>query len=407
MKKEIIIAFSWYGIGGAQRRAVTIANGLENKGYSVSILAVMGADGTIKEENYFGLDPRIKIVDIPKYYNDNSNQVTVRESDKFIEKKIHFLKQAQNLLNIVGIKSDYLRYRIASLRKCKEVRSFLISHPNSIVLNFGFGIFDRIYFGSAGLKQKIIYTETNASNKYAEDRFCEFTKKAIKKCDAFVFQTKEQAKDHNLLNNKNSYVIHNPIKQNLPELYKGERRKAIVNFCRLSRQKNLLLLIEAFNEIKDKIVDYNVEIYVDTANVNDLSYYEEILQYIKSNDLQERVRLLPPSSEVHSIINDCSMFVSTSDYEGISNSMIEAMAIGLPCICTDCDGGGASEIINNGVNGILIPKKDKEALKNAMLKMINDDELRNRCSENAVKIKDLLSVDSIVAEWIKVVERAI
>lgn len=407
MKKEIIIAFSWYGIGGAQRRAVTIANGLINYGYEVSVIAVMGPDGTIKDENYFGLDSRIKIVDIPKYYKDNVRQPAVQKADKFIEKRIYLLKLTQNLLNAVGIKPDYLSYRITTLRKCKEARSFFISHPNSIVLNFGFGIFDRIYLGSIGLKQKIIYAETNAFNKYVLDRFCEFTKKAIKKCDAFVFQTKEQAKEHNLLNNKNSYVIHNPIKQNLPETYKGERRKAIVNFCRLSRQKNLLLLIEAFNEIKDKIIDYNVEIYVDTANVNDLSYYEEILQYIKSNDLEERVRLLPPSSEIHSIINDCAMFVSTSDYEGISNSMIEAMAIGLPCICTDCDGGGAREIIEDSVNGILIPKKDKEALKKAMLKMINDAELRNRCSENAVKIKDSLSVDGIVDEWIKVIESVI
>ena len=87
--------------------------------------------------------------------------------------------------------------------------------------------------------------------------------------------------------------------------------------------------------------------------------------------------------------------------------MIEAMAIGLPYICTDCDGGGAREIIEDNVNGILIPKKDKEALKKAMLKMINDAELRNRCSENAVKIKDSLSVDSIVDEWIKVIESVI
>ena len=307
MKKNIIITFSYYGIGGAQRRAVTIANELIERGYGVTIVAVKGADGTIHDKYYYCQSSAIEIIDLLKFYEINKDQTFVIEADRLIDKRISYVKFLQNISNFFGKKSDLLNYWISSLRKSKMFRAFLISHPCSAILNFGFGTVDPIYFGSLGLKKNIIYAETNASNKYSVLKYCDLTRQTIKKCDAFVFQTKEQAKEHNLLNNKNSYVIHNPIKQNLPEPYKGERRKAIVNFCRLSRQKNLLLLIEAFNEIKDKIIDYNVEIYVDTANVNDLSYYEEILQYIKSNDLEERVRLLPPSSEIHSIINDCAM----------------------------------------------------------------------------------------------------
>ena len=99
-----------------------------------------------------------------------------------------------------------------------------------------------------------------------------------------------------------------------------------------------------------------------------------------------------------------AMFVSSSDYEGISNSMIEAMAIGLPCVCTDCGGGGAKEMITDGENGLLVPVGDANALKNAMARMITEDGLAEKCSKNAAKIRETNSVEKIYEQWLEVIK---
>jgi len=97
------------------------------------------------------------------------------------------------------------------------------------------------------------------------------------------------------------------------------------------------------------------------------------------------------------------MFVSTSDYEGLSNSMIEAMAIGMPCVCTDCAGGGAKMMIQDHENGILVPVGDKQAVYDGMVEIINDNELEKKLSINASDVKNQLCVERIVSQWEKMI----
>jgi len=98
------------------------------------------------------------------------------------------------------------------------------------------------------------------------------------------------------------------------------------------------------------------------------------------------------------------MFVSSSDCEGLSNSMIEAMAIGMPCVCTDCLGGGAREVIQHEVNGLLVPMKDVDALYQGIKRLIDEPDLAKRCSENAARIRNEMSVTKIADRWLEVIE---
>jgi glycosyltransferase involved in cell wall biosynthesis len=281
----------------------------------------------------------------------------------------------------------------------------MISHRGAIIINFGLNIYDISYFSSKDLNCKIIYAETNASDKYRSERFFDLIQKKIKKSDSLVFQTVEERKDHNSDKNKNAYVIHNPIKPDLPQPYNGTRNKTIVNFCRLSRQKNLILLMQAFEKLHTEFPDYILELYADTSDPHNTEYKNELMSYISSNNLESCVFLLPPSSDIHNIILKSAMFVSSSDYEGISNSMIEAMAIGLPCVCTDCLGGGAREMITDGESGLLVPMNDADALAKAMCRMVEDEALSAKCSENAAKVRKTHKVESIAAQWLEVIEK--
>ena len=66
------------------------------------------------------------------------------------------------------------------------------------------------------------------------------------------------------------------------------------------------------------------------------------------------------------------MFVSSSDFEGISNSMLEALGMGLPVVVTDCPVGGARMVIKSGENGILVPVGDTQAMYEAMRSVLKD-----------------------------------
>lgn len=405
MARELIITFSYYGIGGAQRRAISLANYFAEKGYKVYILAVLGTDSTITSEDYYGINKRLNVVLVPDYYEKHKNNKNVICYEKKSKKQIAFLKKLQILFKNNKSILSKINFHINGLRKSNKLKSFMISHPNATVINFGFNIYDMMYFSTKGLNCKIIYAETNASNKYISEQYYNAIKQVIKKADTLIFQTVEEKAEHGLEKSKKAFVIHNPVKSGLPLPYEGIRNKTIVNFCRLSRQKNLLLLIQAFEKLHIEFPDYKLEIYADTADPNNTIYKNELISYISEKKLDNSVFILPPSSDIHKIILKSSMFVSSSDYEGISNSMIEAMAIGLPCICTDCDGGGAKEMITNGENGLLVPIRDVDTLKNAMVRMITEIGLAEKCSKNASKIRETHSIEKISQKWLDVINK--
>src|SRR5699024_7366265 len=87
---------------------------------------------------------------------------------------------------------------------------------------------------------------------------------------------------------------------------------------------------------------------------------EELESLIRRLNLINRVYLPGSTQDVLEKIKDASVFAFSSNFEGMPNALIEAMALGLPVISTDCPSGGPRELINHGVNGLLTPVKDKE-----------------------------------------------
>ena len=128
-------------------------------------------------------------------------------------------------------------------------------------------------------------------------------------------------------------------------MYIGERTKRIVAVGRLEAQKNYPLLIKAFYLISNEFKDYIVEIYGEGQERSELS------KLINELNLNNRVLLMGRHSDVHERIKDASLYVLSSDYEGMPNALMEAMALGLPCIATNCSGGGPKTLITNEVNG--------------------------------------------------------
>ena len=108
------------------------------------------------------------------------------------------------------------------------------------------------------------------------------------------------------------------------------------------------------------------------------------------------------AEDIHQKMLDAMLYVSSSDYEGISNSMLEALGMGVPTIATDCPVGGARMVIQNGVNGLLVPVKDANALYNAMKRIIEDKNFMEMISKEATKILKKYPLEKISQKWIEV-----
>lgn len=212
-------------------------------------------------------------------------------------------------------------------------------------------------------------------------------------CDRVVFQTQGAMNFFPKSIAKKGIIISNPVKEGLPDVWTGPRKPVIVTFCKLVPQKNLSLLLNAFASIADEFPEHRLVIYGD-GELRESLETEAVRLHISS-----RTDFLPHAQNVHELINDCAMFVSSSDYEGQSNSMLEAMAMGLPCVCTDCPSGGASAVIKHGTNGLLVPVGNAEKLAQAMRYMLTHPDDARQMGQNASLIREQRHPSQIAEEW--------
>ena len=102
---------------------------------------------------------------------------------------------------------------------------------------------------------------------------------------------------------------------------------------------------------------------------------------------------------------DSEVFVLTSDYEGIPNTIIEAMSVGMPVVSTDCDPGGARLLIENGVNGFIVPKNKPQAIAEKIIEIFSSQELRKKFSTEAAKITECFTEEKIAKQWLDYIHK--
>ncbi len=350
--KEIVLVTFYIGNGGAERVFSELANYWVNNGIEVTIVQTRTFLGNIE----YKINKRIQIENI------EFSKGCFRRSKQIID-FVRLMRKKQNSV-IIG---------------------FL---PQTVLLT---GI------ASLFLKNMLILSERNDPKRSPGKKLLRTGRDILFELgDKFVFQTNEAKEHFSKRIQRKSYVIPNPINPNLPEPFQGVRNKTVIAAARLEKQKNLPMLINAFSLFHESHPDYSLEIYGRGP------LESELHELISDKGIQNNARLMGFSDDIYSKMRDCAMYVSSSDYEGISNSMIEALGLGLPTICTDCPCGGARETITDGVNGILVPVGDAQALYEAMCRIVDDPEFAEKLSQNAIKIRDELSVDKIANQWLEI-----
>ena len=115
--------------------------------------------------------------------------------------------------------------------------------------------------------------------------------------------------------------------------------------------------------------------------------------------LAEAVLFPGRSDTIYEQIYESRIFVLPSKVEGMPNALIEAMTLGLAVVSTDCPCGGPRMLIQNGVNGLLVPVDDKEAMTNAILKILDNAELEESMGREAHKLLDEVHPDKVNKIW--------
>lgn len=210
-----------------------------------------------------------------------------------------------------------------------------------------------------------------------------------------VVQTENIKKYYNRKIQKRTTVIYNPVSNKVFEVLNLPKINRIVSVGRLYSQKNQKMMIDAFYKIKDKYPDYKLVIYGEGP------LREELEEYIKKLSLSGRILLPGRNEEVINELKRSVLFCLSSDYEGMSNALIEAQCVGLPIITTRVS--GAEELFVNNKNGIIIDTGDVDGLAEAMNILLEDPEKMNSFSLENTKRASLFKIDRIVDQWLELI----
>ena len=278
-----------------------------------------------------------------------------------------------------------------------------------------------------------------------------------------VFQTTQQRAFFKPYLQENSAVILNPIAPKYMEA--GQRlaeaaaagggavpkEKAVVQSARLVDFKNQPMLLDAFFMVHEKHPDYVLRIYGPDAPDGTRQVLE---RKIAEHGAEGYIFLMGGSDKLEEELPKGEIYAFSSDWEGLPNALLEAMALGMPCVATDCPCGGPAEVIRSAImsgdvpetaytyadtydnysgrgdksnaaaravqsgwpsgnrelpeeNGILVPIRNPEAMAQAICRLIEDEELRERLGENAGRIRERAGAHAVFLKWQRFLEQII
>lgn len=378
--------------GGAERVASLLLNEFNRNGYDCEFLLTSSkTEDTINRD----LNHDIQITSV--YGNKNG---LVFKALEFISSLL--CKPFELLNHAVPSVFAYLSFFSQYHLEIKRLREKLKKEPETKVISFLQPSVPITLIATKRLPNRVVISERGDPKRLLKKRYgYNFIKKYYQRADAVVYQTNDAMAAYPDNISAKGTVIFNPINDKLPEPYFGEREKHVTTFCRVSRQKNLPMLVQAFANFHKEFSDYRLKIIGEPQNDDDRASLNETKSLADKLGVTEYIDFMPFSSQVHDLIIRDAMYVNSSDYEGMSNAMLEAMAIGMPVVCTDCPIGGANAVIENGINGMLAKVGDPKDFADAIIKVLSDKKLAESLSLNAAKIRDELSLENISKKWME------
>lgn len=357
MTRKIVFHLNCLEQGGAERVVTNLANQFAAAGYEVIIATEWYG------ENEFQTDERVRRV-----------HVGLRDGDEKKHRLIQF----------------YLRV--------KYLKKFLKREKPDILIPFARKALYRGLMAAYFTRIPVLISiRTDPAGHYEERSDKIQIPFLFPRADGCVFQTEGARNFFAPRLQENSRIILNPINPKyigVPE--PAVRTKTVVQSGRLVDFKNQPMLIRAFVEVHKKHPDYDLKIYGGDSFDGTKEILEKI---IEENQAESYIKLMGASDSLEKELADAALFAFTSDWEGLPNALMEAMALGLPIVATDCPCGGPRTIMTHEKDGLLIPIKDQKALEDAVNRLIEDPALAARLGREARKIAERANGQAVYEQW--------
>lgn len=341
--------------GGAEKVMAMLANHLVEKGWDVDLVLLLGNE---VDKIHHQLNKVINIVDlsIPK-------------------KKSYFKNQYKWLRNI---------------------RRWVNENRPDIIISFFGRINALVLTSTIGMGVPVIVSERNDPRHDNRGRFMLYYCNIIyRRAKAVIYQTKYEQSCFSSVHLNKSYIIPNPIK--LVDINNAKiDENLIINVGRLQKHKNHEMLINAVKLVKERVPDVKCQIYGEGV------MYDYLQGLINDGNLQDSITLEGKKSNILDYVSSGYIFVTTSNHEGLSNALMEAMMLGKICISTDYE--GADDLIDNGKNGIIVPRDDVKRLSEVLIDIFTDTTGKySVLGENARKKMMKYESSEIMSKWDKLI----
>lgn len=349
-KKTLLFYISTIKSGGAARVMVNLANEFVNAGYSIILVT------NFPSETDYMLDERVI----------RENIENAESHEKTIKKNIY---------------------------RCIKLRQFVKSYRPWLAMSFMAENNFRLIISTIGLRiRTVISVRSDPRYEYSTVFRKLLAHVLFRFASGIVFQTKQAQQMFPRAIIQKSTIITNEV-ASIFYSTKHVKDDYYVAVGRLVPPKNYELMIKAFARFTHEFPTASLRIYGEGEERSQLERLIESLNAVDS------IKLMGQVEDVASVLSHASAFILSSNIEGMPNALLEAQAMGLPCISTDCPSGGPAEVIDNGNNGILIPPNDEDALVIALRRITVDTDFAKKLGECAQKSAIKYNPISIFAKW--------
>jgi glycosyltransferase involved in cell wall biosynthesis len=360
MGNNLLIITGNMGSGGLERVTANVANEYAKMGWNVKILSLLDP----KQKVFVSLHNNVELSFFDGFYK---KRFPTKLGKIFLTKKwISFIKKEIGLFkpdNVLCMTLKICALTCIACKRKKDVRIVMreISDPKSK---------DRSQF---------------------ENMLCF---RICKRVDHIIFQTNwEKSCYPKYLRDKGS-VVPNPAEVKTVAVSPLNKIVTMGRLC--ISQKSQDVLLDAFSIFIKSRPSFTLEIYGEGPDK------QKIENMIIEKGLEKNAFLKGAVKTVHESIKDAMIFVLPSEYEGLSNALIESMIMGLPCISSDWH--GVEDLIEHKQNGLLFQRGDFKQLASEMLLLSEDFVLRKTLIENSAPLKERLSFANIFPLYRRAIE---
>ena len=302
--------------------------------------------------------------------------------EKCVLRKLPEYDNGASLLKKIGV----IRKQVKALRSIKK--EFDVDAALSL------GNLSNLINALSRGKERVVCSERSNPKRSWGAWFFPITRLIFGRSDYVVFQSERVRNLYGRRIRQKSRVLKNPL--HIPEPANERREKKIVALGRLAPQKNHALLVRSFAKFHETFPEHKLHIFGDGELENSLK------SLIDSLNMSDHIFLEKNDPNALERIRDAEMFVLSSDFEGLSNALLECMSMGIACISTKCE--GSVDVVRCGENGLLVDVGDEDALTQAMRLLAGNPSLRRNLERKATADIRAYDKDVVVEDWERVVQ---